>query len=52
MTATDKDMIKAMAVMKEYCKNVKDSCRICPMFDNCDGSDDKRFPYFWYIPEV
>ena len=54
ITDRDKDMINAMTFIKEYCNDIDnvDGCRNCPMFDNCDGSDDRRFPYFWYIPEV
>ena len=51
MTNSDKEMIKAMAFIKEYCKDVVDGCSNCPMFDNC-VTDNKTFPYFWYIPEV
>ena len=53
MDNRDKDMINAMTFIKEYCNDIDnvDGCRNCPMFDNCDGSDDRRFPYFWYIPE-
>ena len=47
----DIDMINAMAFIKEYCKDVVDGCSNCPMFDNC-VTDNKPFPYFWYIPEV
>ena len=48
----DKDMIKAMDFIKSYCKDINE-CLNCPMYDNCHSSDDnKRFPYFWYIPEV
>lgn len=51
ITDRDKDMINAMAFIKQYCKDVVDGCSNCPMFDNC-VTDNKPFPYFWYIPEV
>lgn len=51
-TDRDKAMINAMAFIKAYCKDINE-CLNCPMYDNCHSSDDnKRFPYFWYIPEV
>ena len=46
----DKEMIQAMAVIKDNCAN-RLECINCPMFDNCDD-DNKTFPYYWYIPEV
>lgn len=52
MTDRDKDMIKSMEILKSYCRDIPE-CRACPMFDNCKSLDDnKRFPIFWYIPEV
>ena len=52
MNQRDKEMIKAMDFIKSYCKDINE-CLNCPMYDNCHSSDDnKKFPYFWYIPEV
>lgn len=52
MTNRDKAMINAMAFIKEYCSKIP-GCRNCPMFDNCNSSIDyRRYPYYWYIPEV
>lgn len=50
VTGKDYKMIQCMAFIKQYCKDV-DGCITCPMFDNCI-TDNKPFPYFWYIPEV
>lgn len=45
----DKDMINAMALLQEYCKE-QHGCSSCPMFENCNSSDDyKRYPYYWNI---
>ena len=53
MTNRDKDMINAMAFIKQYCKDVVDGCSNCPMYDNCTNRDVLHcYPYFWYIPEV
>lgn len=52
MTDNDREMIKAMAFIKEYCKDVLDGCSNCPMFDNCHDTNRRQFPYFWYIPEM
>lgn len=53
ITDRDKELIKAMAFIKEYCKNIDtvDGCVNCPMYENCDNSK-RQFPYYWYIPEV
>lgn len=51
MDNRDNEMIKAMAFIKEYC-NELDECKNCPMYDNCSGLFHKRYPYYWYIPEV
>ncbi len=54
----DKDMINAMSVIKEYCRSINDTnklneCLKCPMYDNCLSIyENKRFPLYWYIPEV
>ena len=54
----DKEMINAMSVIKEYCRAMNDSnklneCLECPMCDNClSPHNNKRFPLYWYIPEV
>ena len=53
ITDRDKAMINAMAFIKQYCKDVVDGCRNCPMYDNCTNRDVLHcYPYFWYIPEV
>ena len=52
ITERDKDMINAMAFIKEYCKE-QYQCLNCPMYDNCTNRMVKHcYPYFWYIPEV
>ena len=47
----DKDLIKAMDAIKAYCKKCP-GCINCPMFYICSADNIRRFPRYWYIPEV
>ena len=47
----DQDLIKHMNAIKAYCKACP-GCINCPMFDNCAADNIRRFPRYWYIPEV
>ena len=47
----DQDLIKNMNAIKAYCKACRE-CVNCPMFDNCAADNIRRFPRYWYIPEV
>jgi len=47
----DKQLIKHMEAIKAYCKKCP-GCINCPMFDNCSADNTRRFPRYWYIPEV
>lgn len=51
ITDRDKEMIKAMAIIKKCCHE-QDECRSCPMFNICDDNKSLYFPCFWNIPEV
>lgn len=47
----DKALIEHMDAIKAYCKKCP-GCINCPMFDNCSSDNIRRFPRYWYIPEV
>jgi hypothetical protein len=45
-------MVSCMDFIRTYCKEIN-QCIDCPMYENCHSSDDnKRFPYFWNIPDI
>lgn len=47
----DQELIKHMNAIKAYCKKCT-GCIDCPMIDNCAADNIRRFPRYWYIPEV